>query len=269
MKTYNIESLKQLIDNAKTAFIAVPKASIDSIGSALAFAFALEKAGIKTTVFCPEKVDQNYSRLSGIETLVENYNLNDLTISLNYPLENIDQVSYNDNGGRLNLVVKTKNNSPKVEREQIIVNNQASMGDVNFLFGDEKDLGDKSILVQKGNWVNISPFNENKDWAKASIIDVDAPFSEIITFLLLSLKIDINVEIAKNLLIALRVATQSFSVNVSPETFEAGAICLRGAQTQSQTPNPIPQTPPAENLNSNPSNTFSPSNSDNNPVSMV
>jgi len=263
MKKYNTESLKQLIDNAKTAFIAVPKASIDSIGSALAFSLALEKSGIKTTVFCPEKVDQNYSRLTGIETLLENYNVNDLTISLNYPLENIDQVSYNDNGGRLNLVVKTKNNSPKVEREQIIVNNQASMGDVNFLFGDEKDLGEKSNLVQKGNWVNISPFSENKDWVKTSIIDIDAPFSEIITFLLLSLNIDIQADVAKNLLIALRVATQSFSVNVSPETFEAGAICLRGAQS-----NQSPQTPP-QSTNSDNSNTFSPSTSDNKPLSMI
>ncbi len=266
MKTYNTESLKQLIDNAKTAFIAVPKASIDSIGSALAFSLALEKSGIKTTVFCPEKVDQNYSRLAGVETLLENYNVNDLTISLNYPLENIDQVSYNDNGGRLNLVVKTKNNSPKVEREQIIVNNQASMGDVNFLFGNEKDLGEKAVLVQKGNWVNVSPLNENKDWAKASIIDVDAPFSEIITFLLLSLNIDIKAEVAKNLLIALRVATQSFSVNVSPETFEAGAICLRGAQSipDTQTPQTTSESTPPTN-----SDTFSPSNTDNQPLSMV
>ena len=203
MKAYNIENIKPLLNGAKTAFIAVGKASMDSIGSALALSITLNKAGIKSTVFCPEKTDQNYSRLAAIETLTENYSLNDLTISLDYPLNSIDQVCYNDNGGRLNLVVKTKNNSPKVERNQIIVNNQSSTGDINFLFGEEKDLGEKASIVERGNWVHVSPINENKTWAKASIIDPDAPFSEILTFLIISLGMEIGKDVAKNLLISL------------------------------------------------------------------
>jgi hypothetical protein len=281
MKSYNIENVKQLLNGSKTALIAVGKASIDSIGSALALSITLNKAGIKSTVFCPEKTDQNYSRLSGIESLTENYSLNDLTISLNYPLNNIDQVSYNDNGGRLNLVVKTKNNSPKVERDQIIVNNQSSIGDINFLFGEEKDLGEKASIVEKGNWVHISPINENKAWAKTSIIDPDAPFSEILTFLIISLGMNIEKEVAKNLLISLRVATQSFSVNVSPETFEAGAICLRSAQVENSSlstdkfkgqeipTNKFDNHTPIENIEIKGTKSFSPSASNNNPGSLV
>lgn len=270
MKSYNVESLKQLLNGAKTAFIAVPKVSIDSIGSALALSLALNQSGIKSTVFCPEKTDQNYSRLSGIENLVDTFSVNDLTISLEYPLNNIDQVSYNDDGGRLNLVVKTKADSPKIEREQIIVNNQSASADINFMFGDENDLGDKASIVQKGNWVNISPKTENKAWAKAVVIDPDAPFSEILTFLLISLGLKITQETAKNLLIALRVATQSFSVNVSPETFEAGAICLRSAQVESSPQlNQFDNQTPIENLEKKGNIPFSPSNPTDASVSMV
>ena len=85
-------------------------------------------------------------------------------------------------------------------------------------------------MVNKGNWINISPTNIEKTWAKVNILDQDAPFSEILTFLLPMLDLQLTPESAKNLLIALRIATQSFSVNVSPETFEAGANCLRATQ---------------------------------------
>jgi nanoRNase/pAp phosphatase (c-di-AMP/oligoRNAs hydrolase) len=50
------------------------------------------------------------------------------------------------------------------------------------------------------------------------------------SFLINDLGLKLDVDSAKNLLIGLRVATQSFSINVSPETFEAGAICLKATQ---------------------------------------
>jgi len=60
-----------------------------------------------------------------------------------------------------------------------------------------------------------------------------------------------NTEVAKNLLISLRVATQSFSVNVSPETFEAGAACLRA--TQQTVDAPQVNTTPIEEVETKPS----------------
>ena len=245
MKTYNISPIKALLSGAKSAFIAVPQASIDSIGSALALGLSLQKAGLSVSVYCPQKTDENYSKLSGIEILSDTFNTNDLTISLNYPQESIDSVSYNDNGGRLNLVVKTKPGSQKIEREQIMVNNQSSVADINFMLGDETLLGEQANIVQKGNWVVISPLVAAKAWAKASVIDPDAPYSEIMSFLLPSLGLSMDTTVAKNLLIALRVATQSFSVNVSPETFEAGALCLRSTQISQFNPSTGGQQPNA------------------------
>ncbi|MDD2482833.1 MAG: hypothetical protein PHE32_03595 [Candidatus Shapirobacteria bacterium] len=230
MKNYNVSEVKNLLSTAKTALIAVPQLNVDSIGSALALALLLKKSNITTKVFCPQKTDANYTKLSGLELLTDIYNPNDLIVTLDYPLDQIEKVTYNQDGGKLNLVVQTKDGSPKVAENQILISNQASTADINFVFGDETLLGAHSNIVDKGAWINISPTNVEKSWAKANIIDQDAPFSEILTFLLPMLGLELTPDSAKNLLIALRVATQSFSVNVSPETFEAGAVCLRATQ---------------------------------------
>jgi nanoRNase/pAp phosphatase (c-di-AMP/oligoRNAs hydrolase) len=246
MKNYQVSEIKNLLTTAKTALIAVPQLSIDSIGSALALALLLKKSNITTKVFCPQKTDDNYTKLNGLELLTDIYNPNDLIVTLDYPLDRIEKVTYNQDNGKLNLVVQTKDGSPKVAENQILISNQASAADINFILGDETLLGANSNIVSKGNWINISPTNIEKSWAKASIVDQDAPFSEILTFLLPMLGFELDPGSAKNLLIALRVATQSFSINVSPETFEAGANCLRATQLNENIPQiekPIPTNP--------------------------
>lgn len=230
MKNYNVSEIKNLLTTAKTALIAVPQLNVDSIGSALALALLLKKSNITTKVFCPQKTDANYTKLSGLELLTDVYNPNDLIVTLDYPLDQIEKVTYNQDNGKLNLVVQTKDGSPKVAENQILISNQASAADINFILGDEALLGANANMVNKGTWINISPSSIEKDWAKISVVDQDAPFSEMFTFLLPMLGLELTPDAAKNLLIALRVATQSFSINVSPETFEAGALCLRATQ---------------------------------------
>jgi hypothetical protein len=240
MKNYNVSEIKNLVSTAKSALVAVPVLNVDSIGAALALGISLKKAGKDVKVFCPQKTDQNYSKLSGLELLTDTFTANDLVVSLDYPLDQIEQVSYNDDGGHLNLVVKTKTNAPKIENNKIMINNDSTSADVCFMLGDESSLGANAAIVNKGNWVFITPANVNKTWAKATLLDPDAPFSEIFTFLLPMLGLELDLDSGKDLLIGLRVATQSFSVNVSPETFEAGAVCLRATQppegTQLQQP---------------------------------
>ncbi len=230
MKNYQVSEIKNILKGAKTALVVVSQLSIDSIGSALALALLLKKSNISVKVFCPNQTDANYSKLSGLELLTNVYNQNDLIVTLDYPLDKIEKVTYNQDNGKLNLVVQTKDGSEKVAENQIVISNQATPADINFMFGDENLLGSNSNMVHNGTWINITSTNIEKNWAKVNIVDQDAPFSEILTFLLPMLDLNLNAEAAKNLLIALRVATQSFSINVSPETFEAGANCLRATQ---------------------------------------
>lgn len=249
MKNYNVSEIKNLVDNAKSVLIAIPKTSIDSVGAGLALAISLKKQGKDVKVYCPNKTDQNYSKLSGLDMLSENISSGDLVVSVNYPLDQIEAVSYNDDGGKLNLVVKTKSGSSKIEDNNIEINNQSSLADVCFMLGDETQLATVSSLVSRGNWIFISPVNINKAWAKATLVDPDAPFSEIFSFLLPQLGLTLDMDSGKDLLIGLRVATESFSVNVSPESFEAGAICLRATQPpEEMMPNGMISQGPIENI---------------------
>ena len=265
MKNYNTSPIKNLLSTAKSALIVSPQLSIDAVAASLALALSLQKNGLSVKIFCPQKIDQNYSKLSGTDLLTDSYSDNDLIITINHPLDQIDQVSYNDDNQKLNLVVKTKPDSPRIDNQKIIINNQSASADVCFMLGDESPLGANSQMVNKGNWVFISPVNVNKTWAKASLIDQDAPFCEIFTFLLPMLDLKIDADCGKNLLIGLRVSTQSFSINVSPETFEAGARCLRATQAHppvsGQTLTPSVQPPnvtPIQSVESAPVSKFQP-----------
>ena len=251
MKNYNVTQIKDLLTNAKTALVVVPQLGIDQLSAALALALTLKKKNIETKVFCPTKPDANYSKLSGLDLLIDSYNQNDLVITLDYPLDQIEKVNYNQDNGKLNLIVETKQGSPKVAENQINIAHQSGIADINFILGEETLLGANSNMVNNGTWVQISPSNNIKPWAKASLVDQDAPFCEIFTFLLPLLNLELDPDSAKNLLIGLRVATQSFSINVSPETFEAGALCLRATQpvetvnpTQPFQPNQLNQPNP-------------------------
>jgi hypothetical protein len=257
MKNYNVTDIKNLLKDAKTAFVAVPQMNVDSIGAALALALALKAKNIETKVYCPTKTDNNYSKLSGLELLTDSFANNDLVVSLSYPLDQIEKVSYNDDGGKLNLVVQTKPNSSKIENDFINIQNQSAAADISFMLGDETSLGDAASMVNNGNWVFITPTNVTKTWAKATLFDPDAPFSEIFTFLLPMLDLKLDMDSGKDLLIGLRVATQSFAVNVSPETFEAGAICLRATQPDDQPvqPNSFDNQTPIGNIEKTGSNT--------------
>jgi len=247
MKNYNVTEIKNLISSAKTALVVVPHLTIDSLSSGLALALSLKKNNIDTKVFCPQKPDANYSKLSGLELLTDNFNQNDLVISLDYPLEQIETVNYNQDNGKLNLIVQTKPGSPKVAQNQILIANQSALADVNFILGEETLLGANSNMVNSGKWVQVTPSNTIRPWAKAGIVDQDAPYSEIFTFLLPMLGLNLDMDSAKDLLIGLRVATQSFSINVSPETFEAGAVCLRATQPLMETPLVNGQIPNTQN----------------------
>ena len=231
MKNYNVSEIKNLLSTSKTALVVVPHLSIDSLSAGLALALTLKKKNIETKVFCPQKPDANYSKLSGLDLLTDSYNQNDLVITLDYPLEQIETVNYNQDNGKLNLIVQTKDGSPKVAQNQILITNQSASADINFILGEETLLGVNSNMVNSGTWIQISPNNNIRPWAKASVVDQDAPYSEIFTFLLPMIGLNLDLDSAKDLLIGLRVATQSFSINVSPETFEAGAVCLRATQS--------------------------------------
>jgi len=243
MKNYQAGDIKTMLDSAKSAQVVIPQTSIDSVGAGLALALGLKKKGLDVSVFTTSPTDNNYSKLSGLDLLTTELKKNDLTITIEHPVDQIERVSYNDDGGKLNLIVQTKTTSPQIQNDKIFINNGGVIADISFILGDDSTLGVNADIVNKGNWVVISDKQVSPTWAKATIVDPSAPFSEIFSFLLPMIGLEIDMDMGKNLLIGLRVATQSFSVNVSPESFEAGALCLKATQPAPGQPDPLASTP--------------------------
>lgn len=238
MKNYNVSDLKTALQQAQNVQIVVPNLSVDGIASALALGMTLKKANKQVAVYCPQTPDANYSKLAGMDLLTDTSAIaKDLTISVDFPLDQIEKVSYNDDGGKLNLVVQTKPGSPKVETEKISIQNQNGPSfDLTILLGDPTALGEKSIVLQASPVALITPAQTETTYAY-TILDPEAPFSEIFSFLIPMLGYELDIDPSKNLLVALRVATQGFSINISPESFEAAGICLRASQLgMEQTP---------------------------------
>ncbi len=233
MKNYKVADMKKAIDLATNIQVVVPQLSVDGVASALALGLTLKNSGKNVTVFSPQTPDSNYNKLAGMDLLSQPVLNQDLTVELSYPMDSIEKVSYDydEAVGKLKLFVVTKPGSPKVESSQInIINGSLNTSDLSIILGDPSTLGDKLPMVSKGTTIQITGTETPNFSATHKLFDLDAPFSEIITFLIPMLGYEFATDPAKNLLIALRVATQSFAVNVSPESFEAGAIALRASQ---------------------------------------
>jgi nanoRNase/pAp phosphatase (c-di-AMP/oligoRNAs hydrolase) len=119
-KSYPFEELRQLIDQNQSVTIFLPdRPQFDEVAAALALKLALEKKGKQTAVLASTSMTVEFSQLVGIDTIGQkNETGQNLVIILNYPLEQIEKVSYNDNGGKLNLVIQPKAGAPRVEKDQ-------------------------------------------------------------------------------------------------------------------------------------------------------
>jgi len=119
-KNYPISELQNLIEQAAAVQIVLAaNPRFDSVAAALAFKLALQKRGKPVNVIAASAMTVEFNRLVGVETIGQkNESGSNLVISLNYPLDQIEKVSYNDEGGHLNLVVEPKAGAPRVERNQ-------------------------------------------------------------------------------------------------------------------------------------------------------
>ena len=150
-RAYPFNELQQQLTSARNLLIAFPqKANFDQVAASLALYLSLTKAGKNVNVISPEPMRVEFSHLVGVDKISDKLMGGDLVITLDYPITNIDKVSYNDDGGKLNLVVKVKPGSKPITQKQTLFNSSGSSAyDLIFLVGVNRseDLGQ----ILKGN----------------------------------------------------------------------------------------------------------------------
>ncbi len=230
---------------AQVAILLPQNPSYDAVAAALAWKLALDQAGKKTVVACPDPVTVEFHRLVGADTVIANFGSRNLVITFPGQTEMVDKVSYNIENGVLQLVITPKAEAGGLDHRKLHFVSSGAQAEAVILIGvrDMADLG--QIYVDAKDFLAKVP--------QYSL--VDTLLSQATAQLLASLRLPLNPDVASNLLSGLERATSNFSsANTTADTFEIAAQLLRhGARRQSDLAaagdfpsGAIPTTPPPD-----------------------
>ncbi len=244
----NLTKLQQALSPVQGVVIAIPQnPSLDKMAASLSLSLSLKKSGKKATVACSQPMTVEFSRLVGVDKVTDKIGSRNLVISFDYIKDSIEKVSYNVEGNKFNLVVQPKSGFPPLDAKSISYSYSGANGELIFVIGAQKleDLDklyeNEKDLYREKPIVNIDNQPQNSQFGKINIFHPQASScSEIVTSILKTLNLPIDQDIAANLLLGLKSATNNFqSPSVSAETFEAAAFCLRAGAREMEVPTPL------------------------------
>jgi nanoRNase/pAp phosphatase (c-di-AMP/oligoRNAs hydrolase) len=237
-----LQELQQSLSSAQSILIAIPQnPSLDKIAASLSLYLSLKKRGKTTSIICAQPMTVEFSQLVGVDKVVNKIQGKNLVVSFDYLKDSVEKVSYNVEGNKFNLVIQPKAGLPPlgvknvnytytgIDSDLIFIIGAQKLEDLSKLYEDEKDFYHEKPVV------NIGYHQKNEQFGKINIFYPQASsYSEIIVLVLKTLNFPLNEDIAGNLLMGIKSATNNFqSPRVSGETFEAAALCLRSGAKQS------------------------------------
>ncbi len=242
-KNYPFPEIQEKITNAQKVLIALPSnPRYDQTAGGLALFLLLAQAGKAVSVICPSAMTVEFNNLVGVDKISPKAKGTDLVVSFNYSMDNVEKISYNDDGGRLNLVIQPKSGAPAINEKSVNLSYAGVGADLLVTVGiknisqlDQSGLGS----ISPESIINIDNWSDNMNFAVVNVIDVDASsISEIVLGLSGGLGLSLDIDVAQNLLNGLWQATQGLKKpDLGPDTYEAVAACLRlGAQKPSSEP---------------------------------
>lgn len=243
----DLSELQQLLSPAKSILVAIPKnLNLDKVAASLSLSLSLVKSGKVTTIVCPQPMTVEFSQLVGVDKVTDKTGGKNLVISFDYVKDSIEKVSYNVEGNKFNLVIQPKAGFPLLDTKNVKFSYSGADSELIFVIGAQKleDLGklyekEKNLYTEK-SVVNIDHHPQNTRFGKINIFNPQASScSEIIALVLKTLNFPLDEDIATNLLIGLKSATNNFqSPNISATTFETAAFCLRAGARRMEVSKP-------------------------------
>jgi len=233
-KPYPFSEINTALASARKIGILLPdNPEYDLVAASLALFLSLEKAGKNLSIASSLPMRVEFSHLVGLDKISnELSDQGNFTISVDYPLNNLEKVTLPDNSEKVNLVFRLKKGAPPISADKINFVQEGQLVDLFFLIGG-KDFSSFEKLIsfeEIQNYQTISIHrNQKTSLGKTQINDPSASsYSEIITAILVSLSLPSDQDIAQNLFLGLSKATSNFASQVvSADTFEAAALCLR------------------------------------------
>ena len=119
-KNYPFSEIQGKITGSQKIIIALPQnPRYDQTAGGLALFLLLTQAGKTVSVICPSAMMVEFNNLVGVDKISPKAKGTDLVVSFNYSMDNVEKISYNDDGGRLNLVVQPKAGAPNIDEKSV------------------------------------------------------------------------------------------------------------------------------------------------------
>ena len=231
--------LKDLISKNQTVGIAVGKnPGVDEMAAALSLFLALKSDGKNINIVCPTDPLVEHSRLVGIDKVKRDFELQggDMTVSFPYQEGEIEKISYTLENGALNIIVKAGQDGLSFNEKDVMFKRSEGYPTLLFVIGTSR-LSDLDRIydaqaLKDTTVVNIDNKSDNQGYGDISIVTPNnSSISEKVTDLMLSMGLNIDIDIAQNLLTGIEKATNNFqSSRTSPLAFEmTGELIRKGA----------------------------------------
>lgn len=262
--------LIQTIEKYNSFAICLPvNPIVDTIAAGTALYLGLIKLGKNTAISSSADISSKFT-LNAVDKIQKNLNSggNNLVVSFPYTDGSIDKVTYNIEGNFFNLIIQPRENQSKIDPSQVKYSYTGGQIDAIFTIDaptlDSPSLGSLYDINRnqfKGkDIINIDRHVTNSHFGTINLVKKSlSSTSEIIMLILHYAKVEITPDIATNLYIGIKNATNNFTAySVNAETFEnsafllkAGAKKLSSFSEPSQNTNlqpPIFEKPPAQSI---------------------
>ena len=231
------QRLKELIDGNQTIGIVVSaNPSFDQMAAGLGLYLAIKQMNKNVSLVCPTDPTVEVSSLVGIDKVQKSFGGvgGDLVVSFPYKDGEIEKVSYNVDGGKLQIVVKAGAQGLSFSQSDVNFQQGGALPSLVFFIG-VADLQQVGFAPASGvTIVNID--NKTNNTKYGDVIHVDSKFTslseEVADFLtLLEPQIELDTDTSQNLLSGILSATNDFQNGQgSYLAFEmAGILMKKGA----------------------------------------
>lgn len=236
------DQIRNLIDQAKEVLILLPSnPPVDFVAASLSLYLSLISRGKQVNVTCPSAMTVEFNHLIGVDKISNKINSaqgRNLVISFPYQEGAIEKVSYNIEDNFFNLVIEPRKDFSPITPEAIKYSSSGGNIDLIFTIGitglsEINNLSNIKELINEKPIVNIDINPQNNNFGRINIVNQNLSSTcEILISLFSSLSLNIDADIASNLLMGITFGSNNFSSpQTSASTFEAAAVCLKhGAQ---------------------------------------
>lgn len=231
-----IQQIRDIIGKNDSISIAVGKTpTLDEMASALSLYLSLVHENKKVSIACPTTPIVELSNLVGINKVKTSLGEEggDLVVSFPYKEGEIDKVSYTLEDGYLNIIVKAGPAGLSFTERDVNYKRAGGHVSVLFIIGTPRlsDLGNlfNPQTLKETTIINIDNKAENQGFGEVVLVSPNySSVSEQIAKLILDLNLQIDIDIAQNLLNGISFATENFQhPGTSSLAFEMVGILMK------------------------------------------